>query len=211
MFKIRNLLASLVILASLISYGCQPRVVTPVTTEPGLTNVQAEARAHLEAKGMGFTERDFFKSAQQGDTASVELYLRAGMNLNYQSPKTGYTPLMWAAERGQSETLEALIERGADVHISNTYGWNALMGASINCYPETVEILVNAGMDVNAKDKGEWTALMQAARNRCAAVVQTLIHAGADVNATDNRGKTALSITRVDSIKAMLRAAGARE
>jgi ankyrin repeat protein len=64
-------------------------------------------------------------------------------------------------------------------------------------------------MDVNARDKWGWTALMYAAKNKCSGVIQALIDAGADVNVRDDKGKRALTVTRDQNIKALLKAAGA--
>jgi ankyrin repeat protein len=211
MFKIRNILSYLIILISFILLGCQPRVVSPVTTEPGLSNAQIKARARLEKKGMEFTGREFSRRAQEGDTDSVELFIKAGMDINYQNPGNGFTALMWAAKNGKNDTVQFLLDRGADVHFTNKNGWSALMSASLNCQPETAGILIGVGADVNAKEEGGWTALMNAARNKCAGVVQTLIDAGADVNARDDSGKTAMTVTRDQNIKSMLKVAGARE
>ena len=100
--------------------------------------------------------------------------------------KYGNTALMFAAESGKVEAVNALINAGAYINARSISGITVLMYAT---KAEIVNALLNAGADVNAKDYYGRTALMFV---RNAETVNALLNAEADVNAQDNRGNTAL-------------------
>ena len=58
--------------------------------------------------------------------------------------------LIEASRLGHTETVEMLMEKGADVNARNNDGWTALMMASNDGQTETVALLVEKGADVNA-------------------------------------------------------------
>ena len=71
----------------------------------------------------------------------------------------GGTALMFAAETGQTNIVNALIARGADVNAQNDRGYTALMLAVQKNHLDAAKALIAAGADVNAKDKDGKTAL----------------------------------------------------
>ena len=90
---------------------------------------------------------------------TVGLLLDHGANIEARNEEDD-TPLMWAAEHGQTDVVRALLERGADVEARNKYGSTALVLAACECavidMPETLEsmkVLLGKGAKVNAKDK----------------------------------------------------------
>ncbi len=52
----------------------------------------------------------------------IELCIKAGANINAQDPKTSKTPLLIAAEKGHTRTLQCLIARGANPNITDRSG-----------------------------------------------------------------------------------------
>ncbi|HCB63796.1 MAG TPA: hypothetical protein DEP20_00285, partial [Fusobacteria bacterium] len=50
--------------------------------------------------------------------------------------ENGRTALIHAAENGNKELCELLIEKGADVHVLDIYGWTALIYAAQNGHKE---------------------------------------------------------------------------
>jgi len=153
---------------------------------------QDSYRAELERKGIDFTPESFFKTVHVGDRSDIELFLKAGMDVNVRGEK-GYTPLMWASASHDAEIVVFFIGKGADVNAENEDGYTSLMFAASNGNIGMVELLLDRGADINARNhKGE-TALMLASLNDRLEVVQALLERGADVFAKNKKGETALT------------------
>lgn len=80
-----------------------------------------------------------------------------------------------AAREGDVERARELIQNGADVNATTTYGWTALVSAARNGHMNVVRFLIERGADVNAKTTDGWTPLIQAAENNQASVVRYLV------------------------------------
>ncbi len=89
-------------------------------------------------------------------------------------------PLMNAVDKGDVDTVNALLDKGADVNQWH-YG-TALMVAAGKGDAEMVKLLIERGADVDAMSKGGWTALGLAAESGHADIVEILIARGADVD-----------------------------
>jgi ankyrin repeat protein len=89
---------------------------------------------------------------------------------------------MRAALEGQTESVKALLRKGADVNAKDGAGRTALMFAVINMHRETVKALLDCGADVNAGANDGGTALMFAASCGDADIVRALLKEGADVD-----------------------------
>jgi cytohesin len=101
------------------------------------------------------------------------------------------TPLGWAVGSGNTRIVRALLEHGADVHVTfegPLSGYTPLLIAATAAGPEIVEALLARGADGNARGVDGMTALMLAARSGAPGNVQLLIERGADVNARGAEG-----------------------
>ena len=83
-------------------------------------------------------------------------------------PLTGYTSdldeeLINAARDGNTETVKALLAKGADVNAKDSLGYSALFCAAKGSHVDTLQALADEGADVNAKDMLGNTPLMWAA------------------------------------------------
>ncbi|MGB7209617.1 MAG: ankyrin repeat domain-containing protein, partial [Pyrinomonadaceae bacterium] len=73
------------------------------------------------------------------DAEMMRLLISHGANPNAKN-KTGRTALMIAAEHGSSETVRALLENGADVHVTTKKrqtAWDLADGAEVRAILES--------------------------------------------------------------------------
>ena len=110
----------------------------------------------------------------------------------------GWTPLHWAARRGNHRSLRLLLNYGADpFKVTKNEGRNALhLAAQYDCLP-CVRILLqyrqgNRILDIDARDSYGDTPLRISTSHNCAAITAALIECGADLNIDDHFGETPL-------------------
>jgi len=134
---------------------------------------------------------------------------------------------------GHWETVQLLLDAGADVNGRDEGGQTALMLASIHGvegayemhskqkfpqrddqpkadWPKLVKILLRAGADPNLQTNDGLSALMAATARGHEDICRLLVENGADVNLKEKSGMTALAIaqaTKHQAIEEMLRAA----
>jgi ankyrin repeat protein len=78
----------------------------------------------------------------------------------------GLTALVFAAREGDMESAKALLDGGADVNQTTTYGWTPLLTAVNNRNYRLAQMLIERGADVNKANNGGWTPLYLATDNR---------------------------------------------
>lgn len=139
----------------------------------------------FEASVIGDLER--LKKIVSDDTASVRSY----------SPD-GFTALALASYLGQKESVDYLIEKGADVNAvaRNETGFTALTGAVTQNQNEIVKVLVKNGAQANHRYEGGFTPLMHAACSENVELVRFLLQNGADPTAKNGEGKTPLTFAQ---------------
>lgn len=113
----------------------------------------------------------------------------------------GLTPLMLAANLGQTDLVALLLAAGADVDTAGELGFTALFHACHNAdadrgHPEVVQALIAAGANKEACIGYGVRPLMYAAGHGEAGVVQALLDAGADPMARNQGGRTALMMVK---------------
>ena len=91
----------------------------------------------------------------------------------------GNTALIRAVKEDDTETAKLLVEKGADINISNKLRCTALTSAAFNGNIAIVKILIDNGVDVNHSDRIGMTALMRAAYGGDIEIVKLLIENGA--------------------------------
>ncbi len=78
----------------------------------------------------------------------------------------GLTALVFAARQGDLESVQVLLDAGADVNQTTEYGWTPLLAAVHNRYYRLAMLLLERGADPNVANRGGWTPLYLAADNR---------------------------------------------
>jgi len=137
--------------------------------------------------------KEFLVATYNGDYDRVQMLLNAGANVNA-TDNSGYTALIYAADKGDKDVVQMLLNAGANVNATGEDGSTALILAADKGHLEIVSSLLGRpGIDMNAKENVNGsTALMVATDKGYTDVVKMLLNAGANVNATDNSGYTAL-------------------
>ncbi len=124
---------------------------------------------------------------------------------------TNDSPVADAAERGDVETVVALLQQGADVNAAQGDGMTALHWAAMNGNAELVEVLLYAGAASEATTRlGGYTALHLASRVGHAEAIGALVAQGADVSARTTTGAMPLHLAagsgNVDALSVLIEA-----
>ena len=123
---------------------------------------------------------------------SVEKELQSAPRSVHALDIDGWTPLHWAARRGNYPALILLLAHGADpLRETENEHRNALhlaaQGNSVTCAQHLLQHRRgNTVLDIESRDIYGNTALRISAGYNCAATTAKLIQLGADLNATDN-------------------------
>lgn len=145
------------------------------------------------------------KAVQEEDIIAIDNIVSSNPNIiNYQDSVYGNTLLMLAIMNKQFNSFKALLEKGADLNIHNTFdGTSALIDACSNKFYgiEYAQLLVAHGADVNDIETGErregnstrLTPLIAASEDNWLDMVKYLISKGANVNYQNEFGQSALS------------------
>ena len=98
----------------------------------------------------------------------------------------GETPLMIAAQNGQTDTVRHLINSDADVNANSNNGDTSLMYAASIERRDIMQYLIKAHANVNARNRKGITSLIIASQNGHAEIVQDFIKADINANEQNN-------------------------
>ncbi len=138
---------------------------------------------------------NIFEAVKSGNLAAVKSILDANPAAVRARDQNQYTPLIWAARKGQLAVLKLLLERGADINAVNKWNNTALHWAAYNGLVPIVEYLCQKGakLDIRENEKGH-TPLHDAAWRGHLGVVKALLKHGAPVGIRNNRGERPLEV-----------------
>lgn len=133
------------------------------------------------------------RAVKISDVDRVRTLMYANVNVNEKN-YAGITPLTIAAEKGNMEIIQMLVEDGkAVVNDISSYGITPLISAAAAGNGQVVEYLIAHGADVTAKDDLGKTALLYAVGYDNPKLIASLIKQdNKAVNLPDNSGNTPL-------------------
>lgn len=128
--------------------------------------------------------QDLLGLARSGDLPALNEALPAGANVE---PDTLVKPLYFAAQRGHSDVVAYLLERGAPADAVTTFG-TALQIAARGNHTSIMNMLLASGADPNLRGGEETkTPLHDAAERGAQEAAELLLANGADVNARSRK------------------------
>lgn len=149
-----------------------------------------DPRDALAKQHVPYSADAFVAEARAGNSATVKLFLAAGMPADSRDQE-GTTPLVAAAEAGRVDIVRALIDGGADVKAEKPVAQLPLMRAIRAGHTDLAVLLLDKGAHAYVQDD-LWTPLMLASFLGDERTVKTVITHKPDVNAKNDRGMTAL-------------------
>ena len=138
------------------------------------------------------------KAIESGSRQTLGASLADGADVNQQDPESGLTPLSLAVISDQTETVEQLLQNGAEAGARNRDGSTPLAVAALLGRTKAVGPLIEAGADIDARAADGSTPLHTAAFFGRAETVELLVKAGADITAKNNYGQSPLEVTTTD-------------
>jgi ankyrin repeat protein len=112
-------------------------------------------------------------------------------NYSEQARKEGLQ-LIIASEKGDVETVKALLKKDVYIHAQDRDGRCALVAAAYRNNLEIVDLLIAAGADVNMKDDTLQSAYLISTSDGYTELLKRTLKAGADVLCTDSYNGTGL-------------------
>jgi len=137
--------------------------------------------------------KDFIYAVISNNLDKVENLLKEGADINITYSKAtdsdngSITPVLYAASYGYTKLLEFLVDKGADLNLTDSQGNNPLLGATIRDNYANVKFLLDKGANINAKDNDGNTSLMIASRQGYRKIVDLLINKDAKIDEIDNK------------------------
>lgn len=179
-----------------------------LTIEPGLVGARNEARTsavmlaiyhnHPEIRDL-LIERgaslDIHEAAAAGKLERVMELAAQDPAQIHEFAADGFAPLALAAFFGHRQTVEWLLEHGADVNAvsRNATGYTALSGAVARGDAEIVRVLLARGANARHRYGPGYSLLHEAAAGGKIEILKLLLAHGADSNASTDDGQTPLA------------------
>ena len=190
------------IVRALLARGATPAPYALWLTRFAIWRERADILRELIGAGMP-VEPEAVPRAGVRSSAVREVLAAAGIADDPNQAEGGWPPIVFQSRGdrgGRVERVRELIERGADVNVTNHKGQTALHCAAKAGFVDIVELLLAHGATADATDAAGATPLATALRStakdkaRLLTVVRELLAAGADRHHADKQGRTPASI-----------------
>ncbi len=138
---------------------------------------------------------NIFEAAATGQTARIRELLAANPSMVNEYAPDGFHPLGLAAFFGNTDTVAALLQAGADVDQQSRESMkvSALHSSAAARRPDIAALLLASGANPNLRAEAGVTVLHEVAITGQIDLAEMLLKHGADLNAKDNSGKTPLA------------------
>jgi len=149
----------------------------------------------------------WFPAARSGFNDVLKICLDKGIKVDLKTDGTegvdepGKTALHLAASEPRTETVQFLLDHGADANVLDGHGENCLLAAFVTV-PDTSTItsLIRHHAAINIRGRGGMTPLMWAVNRNQSGATAALLDAGAQMNVADARGNYPLDIAVMRSL-----------
>lgn len=135
-----------------------PCLIGCVTIVPLIDYVATEA-IKAGSISLNLDDNSLAGAIRQGNRKAINLFLKRPGELEKPDDKLGFTPLSWAAMKGDLETVSEIIKLGADVNLTNKDDTTALHGAAFLGRDAMVKLLLFNHANTSKRSKAGFTAL----------------------------------------------------
>lgn len=134
------------------------------------------------------------RAANLGHFEAVKVLIEKGANISIRSKgnETALSNAIQSSKKNKSQIIKYLIDHGADVNDTTSYGDTSLIRACEDGEIELIKYLIAKGADINQKGSLGATPLHEAARNGHLEIVKLLIENGAEISAKGYGNETPL-------------------
>jgi len=129
------------------------------------------------------------EASKKGESALVASRLAEGAAVNTRD-RFGNSALIYAVRGNHLETINVLVDAGANLNQANVNGITPLFEAAGGRHIETVRLLLHKGADPNIVNMQQVSPLANAVFNKSAAIVDLLLESGANPDVVDDTGKS---------------------
>jgi len=173
-----------------------PLTQTIMWNQPGITKMLLELGAYQKSMGVnsaGQPERLILWAATRNRVSALKELLRHGVDVNTKN-ELERTALIVAARKGNFETVEALLENGADTEVPNmSTGWRPLHWAARLGHLSVVKLLLDSGAEIDAQTSRSLdTPILLAAKHHEFDALEILFDRGANLELAGKENRTVL-------------------